>query len=122
MGVASASAGHLSPSTGLLVHDEPSEYIIELDVSGFEQDELTLESFGRELTVLGEHPSDGGAPLHARRRLEDSFRIPDDADAERIGAVYRHGALEIHVRREPVWRRTVPIERDHLSNPTPKGC
>ena len=121
MGAAATSAADRSPSTELAIRAEPSEYVIVLDVSGFELHELRLEVLGREILVLGEHPSDD-SPLHAHRRLEESFRIPDDADAERIGAVYKQDALEIHVRRVQDRRRTVPIERDHLSSSTPKGC
>lgn len=121
MGAAVRSAADRSPSTGLAIREHPSEYVIVLDVSGFEHDELRLEAVGRELVVLGEHPSDD-SPLHAHRRLEESFRIPDDADAERIGAVHEKDALEIHVRRGHIGRRTVPIERGYLGSSIPKGC
>ena len=122
MGAAVTSAADRSPSTGLSIRDEPSEYVIVLDVSDFEQHELRLEVVGREIVVLGEHPSDGDTPFRVHRRLEESFRIPDDADAERIGAVYTKDALEIHVRREHGGRRGVPIARDYLGSSTPKGC
>jgi HSP20 family molecular chaperone IbpA len=108
------------------VREQPAEYLVEFDVSGFAQDELTLEATGRQITVRGDHPEpdEGGAELrlHEPQPLEESLRLPDDADPERISAVYDHGALEIHVRRRPFRSRSVPIERAYLASTGPQGC
>ena len=106
------------------VTEEPAEYLIELDVSGFTEQELSLGTFGHRLTVIGDQESrrdlDGGP--HVARRLEESFRLPDDADVDRVEAFHADGALEIHVRRRPLRSRRVAIERKYLVDPTPKGC
>jgi HSP20 family molecular chaperone IbpA len=107
------------------VREEPAEYLIKLDVSGFVEDELTVETAGSRITVRCdqlETEEDDGKAFRLHERLEESFRLPDDADAEHARAVYKHGTLEIHARRRQPMRRLVPIERDHLVDPTPKGC
>lgn len=117
-------AGHILPPHAS-VREDPSEYLIQLDVSDFTENELTVERVGPRLTVRGdqqETAEDKGEAFRLHERLEESFRLPDDADADRTKAVYTHGTLEIHVRRKPLTLRVVPIERQYLVNPIAKGC
>jgi HSP20 family molecular chaperone IbpA len=106
------------------VSEEPGEYLIELDVSDFALGDLTVEVVGSRLVVQGEQlgDEDGIKPFALQERLEETMRLPDDADPQRIRAIYKHGTLELHVRRRKIPRHSVPIERDYLINPTPQGC
>jgi HSP20 family molecular chaperone IbpA len=116
--------GH-EPAPRVRVGEEPGEYLIQLDISKFAQDELTVEAIGQRVTVRGDQlarEEDDGEPFRLYQRLEESFRLPDDADADRITALYKHRTLEIHARRRPLKPHLVPIEREYLVNPTPKGC
>lgn len=102
-------------------------YVIELDVSDFREDELSVEALGPCITVRGDQreiPSDDGKPFRLHERLEESFRLPDDADADRIAVFYKHRALEIHAPRKELGARRVPIERPpvDLINPDVDPC
>ena len=106
------------------VNVEPGEYVVALDVSDFALGELVVEVVGSRLVVRAEQLEDDGpdTPFTLQERLEESMRLPDDADPGGIKAVYRHGTLELHARRRKVPRRSVRIERDRLIPSTPQGC
>jgi HSP20 family molecular chaperone IbpA len=96
------------------VRETDRQYIIELDVADFTQAELSVEVFGPVLTVRGdqkENPGDEGRPFRIHERLEESFRLPDDADLDSMQLFYKHGVLEIRVIRIPLVSRRLRIER-----------
>jgi HSP20 family molecular chaperone IbpA len=105
-------AGHqLSPR--VQVRRDAGEYVIQLDVSDFTEPEVSIEALGPCITVRGEQveiPEDEGRPFRLHERLEESFRLPDDADPDRIRAFYRHHAIQIHAPRTHLETRLVPIE------------
>ena len=106
------------------VHEEPGEYVIELDVSDFTPGELAVEVVGSSIVVRGEQleRADGHQPFSLRERLEESIRLPDDVDPGGVKATYRHGTLELRARRRKPPRRRVPVERGFLVGSTPSGC
>lgn len=106
------------------VGEKPAEYVVKLDVPDFGRDELTLETVGRRVTVRGNHLEQGGGgdEFRLHERLEESFRLPDDADPDCISAVYNRGELEVHVRRKVLRHQSVPIERANLAGTGPQGC
>jgi HSP20 family molecular chaperone IbpA len=109
------------------VTETPEEYVIELDVSDFTQPELTAELIGSELTVRGdqlEDETDQGLAFRLHERLEESFRLPADADVDALKVFYAHGSLEIHAPKKRLVPRAVPIERKpvHLINPEAAAC
>lgn len=96
------------------VRETETQYLVELDVADFTQAELSVEALGPGLTVRGnqlELPGDEGKPFRIRERLEESFRLPDDADLDGIHIFYKHGVLEIRVARLPLAPHRLPIER-----------
>jgi HSP20 family molecular chaperone IbpA len=109
------------------VTETPEEYVIELDVSDFTQPELTAELVGSELKVRGdqlEDETDQGLAFRLHERLEESFRLPADADVDALKVFYAHGSLEIHAPKKRLVPRAVPIERKpvHLINPEAAAC
>lgn len=109
--------GHQLPAHAN-VREEPSRYVIELDVADFTEGELTVEATGPRLTVCGdqvESAGDNGKPFRLRERLEESFRLPDDADVDRVAVFYEHGTLVIHAPRIPLVPRRLPIEHPSLT-------
>jgi HSP20 family molecular chaperone IbpA len=99
------------------VREEADEYVVQLDVSDFTEGELELETVGQRVTVRGAQREDAAVAEEAFRlheRLEESFRLPDDADAGAITACYVHGTLELRVPRLRLEPRAVPIEHDPL--------
>lgn len=106
------------------VSEEADEYLIGLDVSDFAVAELAVDVVGSRLVVRGEQLEDRETeePFAIHERLEEWFRLPDDADPSGITAIYKRGTLELHARRRKIPTLHVPIEREFLVNPAPKGC
>lgn len=108
------------------LREESDTYIIELDVADFTEAELVVEAFGPRITVLGdqvETVDDDGKPFCLHERLEETFRLPDDADAAQISVIYKHGVLELHAPRlhlEP--RRLVIDHPSYRVNPDAEAC
>lgn len=117
--------GHKLPPHARLQED-PDEYLVELDVSDFTESELTLTVLGRLVTVRGnqlETKEDEGLAFRLHERLEESFRVPDDAAIDRLAAFYQHGTLELHAPRRPLVPHTVAIEHKFsLVNPDAAAC
>jgi HSP20 family molecular chaperone IbpA len=117
--------GHPPPSHAN-VREETHEYVIELDVSDFKQDELSVLALGPRVSVSGDQErtaADVGKPFRLHERLEESFRLPDDAAADRIAVFYKHGMLELRVPRTKLEPRRLPIEQPHyLVDPGAEGC
>ena len=104
------------------VRETELEYVIELDVADFTQAELSVEARGPVLTIRGDQTeglADEGKAFRIHERLEESFRLPDDADLDAIGIHYKHGILEIRVARAPLATRRIRIarRRSDLINP-----
>jgi HSP20 family molecular chaperone IbpA len=104
--------GHRLPAHAN-VREDNGEYVIELDVSDFLESELAIDVAGLRVTVRGEQveeENDDAVAFRLRERLEESFRLPDDADPNLIRAFYAHGTLELHVQTRAIEARRVPIE------------
>jgi HSP20 family molecular chaperone IbpA len=109
------------------VRREPDEYIIDLDVSDFAEDELSIEAVGLLITVRGDQhelPGDDGKPFRLHECLEESFRLPDDVDTARVAVHHKHRTLEIHAPRLNLEPRRIPISREpfQLLNPDAEPC
>ncbi len=103
------------------VHEEAAEYVIEIDVSDFTCEELEVEATGHRVTVHGDRAASNGKPFVLHERLEESFRLPDDAEGDRVSAFYTHGTLEIHARRKRLAAHRIPVGHDYLVGDVPKG-
>jgi HSP20 family molecular chaperone IbpA len=122
----SVGTGHRLPAHAK-VRADAHEYVVELDVSDFLESELDVELVGSRITVRGDqsqNPEDNGTPFRLHERLEESFRLPDDADADLIKVFYGHGTLEIRAPRSRLEPRAVPIEHRSLyvGNPNAVPC
>jgi HSP20 family molecular chaperone IbpA len=108
------------------VRETDTQYLVELDVADFTQAELSVEALGPVLTVRGdqtESPGDDGKPFRIHEVLEESFRLPDDADLDGIQVFYKHGVLEIRIARVLFTPHRLRIERRRsgLVNPDAEG-
>ena len=109
------------------VQREVDEYVIELDVAEFKSDELSIETLGPSLTVRGDQHEligDEGKPFRVRERLEESFRLPDDADTHRISSLRKGGVLEIRAPRLTLEAHPLQIAHNegHVLNPDAEPC
>jgi HSP20 family protein len=90
------------------VYETPDEFVVELEVPGFEEKELGIEVSDHLLTVRGEitrekEERDKAFLLHERleKTFERRFALPELADTEKLTAVFQKGVLEIHAPKEP---------------------
>jgi HSP20 family molecular chaperone IbpA len=117
--------GHQLPAHAN-VREEQGEYLIELDVSDFTEFELTVEVLGPRLTVRGDQIAtreDNGKAFRLHERLEEAFRLPDDAVLDELRVFYKHGQLEIHAPRAYLEPRRLEIEHPALGiNPDAEPC
>jgi HSP20 family molecular chaperone IbpA len=118
--------GHRLPANAN-VRDDDREYVIELDVSEFLESELTVDVVGPHVTVHGDQvqeQEDEAVAFRLHERLEESFRLPDDAAADLLQAYYAHGTLELHVPRRDLVPRRVPIQHrsPFVGNPDAQAC
>jgi HSP20 family molecular chaperone IbpA len=116
----------LKPPAHANVRKLQGAYLIELDVADFTESEVAVEVFGRQLMIRGdqiETSDDDGKAFRLHERLEESFRLPDDADVQRIKVFYKHGTLEIHVPRMHLKPQQLPIEHQtDRFNPNAEAC
>jgi HSP20 family protein len=85
------------------VYETPEEFVVELEVPGYEEKELRIEVSDHTLTVKGERQEAKEAEekaflLHERleRFFERRFQLPAEADAAKLTATFRQGVVEIH--------------------------
>ena len=100
------------------VYETPEEFVVELEVPGFEEKDLGLEVIDHTLTVKGEAKADiehkeKAFILHERlaRAFERRFPLPEDADTSKLAAKFKSGILEIHAPKVPGTKpRKIKIE------------
>jgi HSP20 family protein len=85
------------------VYETESEYVVELEVPGFEEKELDLEVTNHTVCVTGERAEEKKAQektyrLHERleKRFERRFELPPAVDPGSVRADFKKGVLEIH--------------------------
>jgi HSP20 family protein len=92
------------PATDVYETDE--EYVVELEVPGYEEKELTIEILDHMLTVRGEHETTTETTEKTYRlqervtqEFERSFELPPTVDADTVKATFRSGILALHARK-----------------------
>jgi HSP20 family protein len=84
-------------------------YVFRFDLPGVPKNAIDISVENDVLTISGERKSpfaaEDGRSIYRREtpsgKFERSFRLPDDADAERVTASYTDGVLEVRVPRSP---------------------
>jgi HSP20 family protein len=100
------------------MYETEKEFVVELDVPCFDENELALEVTDHTLTIKGERKAekeekDKSFYLHERieKHFERRFTLPSKADMEHIAATFHTGVLQVHVPKiEPVKARKIEIE------------
>jgi len=100
------------------MYETEKELIVELEVPGFDEKELSLEASDHVLTIKGERMKEKEEEektffLHERleKHFERSLTMPIEADLDRVAATFRAGVLEVHVPKiEPAKARKIEIE------------
>jgi HSP20 family protein len=85
------------------IFETEDEYVVELEVPGYEEAELGIDVFDHTLSVRGERTEtteeeERSFHLHERleREFERRFVLPAEADTEHVEATFAKGVLEIH--------------------------
>ena|ERR1051326_4125661 len=90
------------------IYETDDEYVVELDVPGFEEKELSIEVVDHTLAIKGGHEKTEekkakNFALHERfeREFERRFILPVGIDTELLKATFDKGVLEVHVPKAP---------------------
>ncbi|HXV96215.1 MAG TPA: Hsp20/alpha crystallin family protein [Gaiellaceae bacterium] len=102
------------------VFERGDEFVVELEVPGFEEKELEIQVTDHTLVVSGrraEEKEDEEKAYHRRERLEKSFErrfaLPPEADVDAVTADFEKGVLEIHAPKlQAAKPRTVEIGKE----------
>lgn len=94
------------------IYETETEFVLELEVPGFDEKELAVEITDHALIVSGEHEQEAERKdqefvLHERvqSRFSRRFQLPAASDTEHISAACEKGLLTLHVPKtaaEPV--------------------
>jgi HSP20 family protein len=84
------------------VYETEKEYVVELEVPGFDEKELTVDVTDHLLAVKGIREAEKETKektflLHERleKHFERRFPLPEEADTEHVHASFAHGVLKI---------------------------
>ena len=99
------------------VYETRDEFIVELEVPGYEEKELAIEVSDHVLTVKGEHKQaveETEKAYRLQERLEHEFErrfeLPMVFDTEKLTATFKQGVLELHAPRvEAAVPKKIPI-------------
>ncbi len=97
-----------APLPAVDVYETEHEFVLELEVPGYEEKELTIEAFDHTVAIAGERSeveekSDKVFRLHERleKHFERRFQLPPEADTKHLKAVFENGVLEVHAPKSP---------------------
>jgi HSP20 family protein len=86
------------------IYDTPEEYVVELEIPGFEEEELSLEISEHTLVIKGareetREEKERSYRLHERleRSFERTFTLPSEVDGGHASATFEKSVLEVHV-------------------------
>lgn len=102
------------------VFEREGEFVVELEVPGFDEKELEIQVTDHTLVVSGqrtEEKEDEEKAYHRRERLEKSFErrfaLPPEADVDAVKAEFEKGVLAIHAPKlQAAKPRTVEIGKE----------
>jgi HSP20 family protein len=84
-------------------YETKDEFVLELEVPGFDEKELGIEMSDHTLTVKGEHTETKGEQekffrLHERfaGEFERRFALPSDVDTDHVKASFSKGVLHVY--------------------------
>jgi HSP20 family protein len=90
------------------VYETKDEFVLQLDVPGYDEKEIEIEVFDHTLLVKGEQletkeKAEKTFRLHERleREFQRRFALPAEADTEHVKAKFTKGVLEVHAPKVP---------------------
>jgi HSP20 family protein len=100
------------------IAEDDESFVVTAEVPGAKPEDVTVEVHEGVLTLRGEKKSEREEKREHARYVERtygsfsrSFRLPDNADGERVGATFKDGVLSLQIpKREEAKPRTVHIQ------------
>lgn len=92
------------------LYEADGEFVLSIDMPGFEPDEIQLNWYDGRLNVAAEHEDDRRGRKQTYHR---TFRFPKEIDDEDITAEYSNGVLEVTlpaVANVTARGKTIPID------------
>jgi HSP20 family protein len=93
------------------VYETDDEFVVEVEVPGYEEKELSIDVSDHTLAVRGsrsrtKEEKQRDFALHERfeRDFERRFILPREADTEQVKAVFGKGVLEVRAQKVPTAR------------------
>jgi HSP20 family protein len=90
------------------VYETDDEFVVEVEVPGYEEKELSIEVSDHTLAIKGvrektKEEKTKEFALHERleREFERRFVLPSEADTEHVKAVFSKGVLEVRTQKLP---------------------
>jgi HSP20 family protein len=100
------------------IYETKNEFVVEVDVPGYEEKEIEIEVFDHTLVVKGEQceteKEEKSFRLHERleREFERRFALPAEADTDHVKAKFVKGVVEVHAPKiATAKRRKVAFQR-----------
>lgn len=85
------------------VYETPEEFVVEVEVPGYEEKELAIEVSDHILAIKGRRAKateESSKEFRLRERLEREFErkfvLPTEASTERVQATFAKGVLKVH--------------------------
>jgi HSP20 family protein len=111
-------AARRSLAPAMDVHEDDKQYAISVELPGVKREDVHVELQEGMLTIRGEKSSEREEKKEQRRYTERSygsfsrsFRLPPDADVERLDASFKNGVLTITIpKTEEAKPRTIAIK------------
>lgn len=100
------------------IFETADEFVVELEVPGYEEKELGIEVSDHLLTVKGERKEateqkEKAFRLRERleRQFERRFELPAEADTKHVQAKFARGVLEVHAPKLAVSKQKIEITK-----------
>ena len=97
-----------------------NEYVMRLDLPGVNPKDVEVQAEGNQLTIKGERKTETKSADYQETyygKFERTLPLPQGVEADKIGAEYQHGVLEIRVPLPAqLAGRKIPIQIDQKNN------
>lgn len=92
------------------LYEEEGEFVLTMEMPGFEKDEIGVNFYENRLNVSAEHVDEN---RNRKRTYHRTFRLPKEVVEEDVSASYRNGILEIRlpiIEETEAKGRTIEVE------------
>lgn len=90
---------------GLTTEEKETEFVVRVELPGFEPEEVKVELLGERLLVEAEHKEPAEKvekkPERTYAHVKREVTLPPGVELEKAEAFYRNGVLEVRLPRKP---------------------